>query len=723
MSTCYICCENYNSSNRKSIECPYCSFDCCSTCCRTYILNETVSTCMNNSCKKEWTRKFMVESFPKSFVNKEWKNMKMEKEVEIERSLLPATQLLLNGSKKKNTSSDAIFHRKCSVENCRGYLSSQWKCGLCSTSFCKDCHLEKKEGHVCNKDLVATISFLEEDTKPCPKCSTPIHKIDGCDQMWCTMCHTAFSWRRGTIETRIHNPHYYEWLRDGGGELPRNDGDYECGRNLENRNLIQSLTKFNSVQVENIKEIHNLVHIPDTNLLFFYSEENKIYIYDIEKKEIMKEVGSFESSVTINIDNNTGYRTYISYPTSLKYIPSLHSILCITRTKMELWDIESCEKIKTSSNEQNNIRVILHNNSIFSIEKNVPLPLPITRYDSIRGFKYFNRVSIYNLNLELEYSIDFQEDSGINESSSISITLIQNNDGFFIKNSNYRECKLWNYKTGKKIKNIKNTSGGTKIVSIPNTTNILYQDDSNYIQIYDYETDIYKNNIYMEDRIQKIFIEDDKIYIGCPFQIFIYSLDFNLLKKISGYKLKLVNRYIMTERQGHYHILNKETYDFERQVRFLTVYIPDKNLFIGKRNNKFYFTKMDELDSVDIIQKTSHLENIEANKFRTQHQINNEKIRFDYLRGKLSEETFGRKINMAYKAYEKKLDLKSVIDLQVQGVTDIMYRLSSENKNEKEYLKEVEELTKYSNSLFKEYAKIYGCKDWKINYKTKKVLE
>ena len=78
---------------------------------------------------------------------------------------------------------------------------------------------------------------------------------------------------------------------------------------------------------------------------------------------------------------------------------------------------------------------------------------------------------------------------------------------------------------------------------------------------------------------------------------------------------------------------------------------------------------------------------------------------------------------MAYKAFEKKNDLKSVIDLQVQGVTDIMYRLSSEIKNEKEYLKEVEELTKYSNSLFKEYAKIYGCKDWNINYKTEKVLE
>ena len=32
--------------------------------------------------------------------------------------------------------------------------------------------------------------------------------------MWCTQCHTAFSWKSGQIQTRVHNPHYYEWLRE-----------------------------------------------------------------------------------------------------------------------------------------------------------------------------------------------------------------------------------------------------------------------------------------------------------------------------------------------------------------------------------------------------------------------------------------------------------------------------------------------------------------------------
>jgi hypothetical protein len=47
--------------------------------------------------------------------------------------------------------------------------------------------------------------------------------------MYCTQCHTAFSWRTGRVETgQIHNPHYYEFMR-GRGNLPRNPGDIPCG--------------------------------------------------------------------------------------------------------------------------------------------------------------------------------------------------------------------------------------------------------------------------------------------------------------------------------------------------------------------------------------------------------------------------------------------------------------------------------------------------------------
>lgn len=59
--------------------------------------------------------------------------------------------------------------------------------------------------------------------------------IRNCDQMFCTKCNTAFSWKTGEIiknQNAIHNPHFYEWLRknnQAGNDIPRNIGDIQCG--------------------------------------------------------------------------------------------------------------------------------------------------------------------------------------------------------------------------------------------------------------------------------------------------------------------------------------------------------------------------------------------------------------------------------------------------------------------------------------------------------------
>ena len=121
---------------------------------------------------------------------------------------------------------------KCPGEDCRGYVNTRkMECELCSVKLCRECHevLSGKSEHTCDQSTLETVRFLKKDTKNCPSCKAMIHKIDGCDQMFCTQCHTAFSWRTGEISMgRVHNPHYYEYLRQN-GNAARELGDIPCG--------------------------------------------------------------------------------------------------------------------------------------------------------------------------------------------------------------------------------------------------------------------------------------------------------------------------------------------------------------------------------------------------------------------------------------------------------------------------------------------------------------
>jgi len=111
----------------------------------------------------------------------------------------------------------------CSVNDCRGFLSLEGHkliCGICKERHCKDCRTSAGDEHKCAKETLETIKMLDKETKPCPKCHIPIYKTSGCDQMWCTKCHTAFSWNTGMVESgHIHNPHYWQYMQSQGRDL------------------------------------------------------------------------------------------------------------------------------------------------------------------------------------------------------------------------------------------------------------------------------------------------------------------------------------------------------------------------------------------------------------------------------------------------------------------------------------------------------------------------
>jgi hypothetical protein len=222
------------------------------------------------NCKKPWARKFLTDSFGKTFMSKKYKEKRENDLFETEKALMPETQEFATRKKKIDSVNREIYvlqarlrelkiqkrlleagadstkksdekktgdglSIKCPIGECRGFVSSfSMQCGVCDGTLCKECREQVFDGeeHTCNPDTLETVKLLKKDTKNCPNCKTMIHKIEGCDQMYCTQCHTAFSWRTGevVIGERIHNPHYYEYLRTvRGGEMPREVGDIPCG--------------------------------------------------------------------------------------------------------------------------------------------------------------------------------------------------------------------------------------------------------------------------------------------------------------------------------------------------------------------------------------------------------------------------------------------------------------------------------------------------------------
>lgn len=318
-SVCVICDEKGNKTTHAPIKCEYCDYTACKQCCETYIMGIGVPKCMEGKCGKEWTRKFMANNFTGVFLTGRWKKRVEQRLLDKEIALLPETQpfveeivrvekikneikyieleikrlynnkrdlILSKISKPNKVAPPKQYVRACPDPECRGFLSNQWKCGLCQKWTCPDCHaikgLERCTEHVCNPDEVASAQLLAKDTKHCPNCSTGIFKIDGCDQMWCTQCHVAFSWKSGLIETKIHNPHFYEWQRLH-GTLQREPGDVVCGREINHHMildpLILSLRDTNRQAYINLQQlIININHLKNVQL--------RNYLYDAATEQL-----------------------------------------------------------------------------------------------------------------------------------------------------------------------------------------------------------------------------------------------------------------------------------------------------------------------------------------------------------------------------------------------------------------------------------------------------
>jgi hypothetical protein len=233
-------------------------------------------------CKKPFTRNFISQHCTDVFVTKPLKQHREDVLLDREKSLLPETQpyveiekqrlRILDQIKKYQIECDELsrqqriiqnriteatiqmhrltngtapleterrkFIRKCPMTDCRGFLSTQWKCGSCDKRICNKCNEERLESelnaegdHLCKPENVATTELLNKDTKPCPECGTLIFRVSGCNHMFCVDCHCSWDWSTQTVlKGNNTNPHYYEFMRNNGGNVVPQPGN--CGNGL-----------------------------------------------------------------------------------------------------------------------------------------------------------------------------------------------------------------------------------------------------------------------------------------------------------------------------------------------------------------------------------------------------------------------------------------------------------------------------------------------------------
>jgi hypothetical protein len=321
--SCKICIEVFNKTSNKVIKC-YCGFECCKSCAQTYILSKNEKAhCMN--CKVEWNHEFMYKNFDRLFIKNEYRHFRENILYEKELSLMPETQAFIKQEIEKTHKINDIysqmkilrnemitlqttlnnirnneyntqkskFIKKCPNNTCNGFLSTDFICSLCNTEVCETCREIKHKNtlipgvtdpnrgrdHVCDENILKTVHLLKNDCKECPSCSVTIFKIDGCDQMFCTSCHTAFDWKTSKIQTgNIHNPHYFEWLKQNNGDSgtpdPRQD-TYPYTRELNDQFIINLIRKLRNTCTSVyeisffVDEIQKAMHIKNVELQNF----------------------------------------------------------------------------------------------------------------------------------------------------------------------------------------------------------------------------------------------------------------------------------------------------------------------------------------------------------------------------------------------------------------------------------------------------------------------
>ena len=794
--TCNICCDTYNVSSRAKIACYYCDFDACRTCCETYVLSESLPKCLNSKCGKEWSRKFIREKFTSVFVNKKFKKHMEDILYEQEKALMPATQPIIEEMNRKKHIREELaeldeeieklarqrrllertiynpeldktkeiqktsFMRSCAAEGCRGFLSSQWKCGICELWTCPDCHELKGANrddpdHKCDPNNIETAKLLNKDTKPCPKCQTKIFKIDGCFAE-----NTPILLWNGEIKMSQNIRIGDELVGDDGNKrivedvCQGQDKLYEIQQNKENSYIVNSkhtlvlkMCGKNEIIHITIDDYMKLTQTMKNNLYGFKSNNGVNY----EKQEVLLDpymlglwLGDGTSINPTIASNDNEIKEYIN-----KW--------CLNNDA-ELVQ-ESKYKLRIRRKGYSFGKESISNETYKNIPDLCDRTNPFTNL-----LKKYNLVG--NKHIPIEYLINDRETrlkllAGIidtdghvtKESKGKRVCIIQTGKKIseqiiylakslgFLVNHQIREkknCVIFNcepkdYKdqyviniSGEKLEEIPTILPRKKCVnSNPNKDYFKMSISVKELEIGNYYGWIVNDN-------HRFILSDFTVVKNCD-QMWCTQCHTAFSWKTGALSTSIHNPHYfewMRNRGGGGQpraagdiICGQElTHHTPRQLEDLIKNKNHSNLYSSVEQNKYYNGgfyvnyKQNVRQFEDLIRQIIHIRHVELPRFTVEHFNKNQELRVKYLCNEISEEDLKIQVQRNDKKNRKQTEISNILRLIETMITDIVYRviddlqksLPNEHKFD-EIIKEIDESREYCNNLFKDVAFTYNC--------------
>ena len=267
---CKIC---YIEKNNKFVNCTECENNYCQKCwIKNYKLCSRINgDCLNYDCNFLLDRRFIFNNFNKSFYNY-WKKNEINKIISFEKILVEQERRRRDNNSEKNK----LLQFKCPDESCNGlFYKDNYNCTICKKLICHKCHKFNDDNHTCESNDIKNINEVLKNITQCPSCKEIIHKIEGCNDMFCTICNTYFNFKTRKETGYRHNPHI------GNIDSINNQNEIDFLENHINQNINNELKKklnnfdfVNNQLITNYKGQNIINSSNDQNIITSSNDQN-----------------------------------------------------------------------------------------------------------------------------------------------------------------------------------------------------------------------------------------------------------------------------------------------------------------------------------------------------------------------------------------------------------------------------------------------------------------